>query len=175
MTNKLIQKFIRDVKLELDDEFDRNFERKAFFDKAWKPTSLTNSRGSLMMRTGALRASINSTATEKGITWHSSLPYASLHNEGGEITVTEKMKAFFWAMHLKTAGAAKGKGARAQRFSVEAAQWKALALKKVGSKIKVEQRQFIGDHPQVRRSIEAVWNGNLGEFEKYINNVLKKK
>ena len=28
---------MRDLKVELDDEFDRNFERKAFFDRPWAP------------------------------------------------------------------------------------------------------------------------------------------
>lgn len=45
------------------------------------------------------------------------LPYARIHEEGGRIPVTEKMRGFFWAMHLQ---AAEG--------SEDAERWKALAL-----------------------------------------------
>src|SRR5690606_38490895 len=103
--SKIIKNFIKDIEVDLNDEFDRNFERKAFFDKPWSQTKLSNSRGSLMMRSGNLRNSISSKISDNSITWTSSLPYASIHNEGGEITVTQKMKAFFWAMYYKSAGA----------------------------------------------------------------------
>ena len=36
----LFTKILTDLKVELADEFDRNFERKAFFGKAWKRTPL---------------------------------------------------------------------------------------------------------------------------------------
>ncbi|WP_318546328.1 phage virion morphogenesis protein [Flavobacterium columnare] len=85
--------------------FDRNFERKAFFNQKWPTTSMRNRRGSLMMRTGALRRSIRSNVQGSQIVWKSSLPYAAIHNEGGEIIVTEKMKKFFWAMYYKSSGA----------------------------------------------------------------------
>jgi len=51
--------FIKDVAVDLTDEFDRNFERKSFFDQPWQQTKLTNPRGSLMMRTGQLRNSLS--------------------------------------------------------------------------------------------------------------------
>ena len=167
---EILKNFIKDVKIELDGEFDKNFERKGFFDKKWQQTKLTNSRGSLMMRTGTLRNSISSTANASGITYTSSLPYASIHNEGGEITVSAQMRKFFWAMYYKTA-AASGSGpvTRRQRMSTEASQWKAMALKKVGSKIKIPQRQFIGDHPQVRKAIENVFeHDTMPEIEQYV-------
>lgn len=174
---KIIKNFIKDVKVELDDEFDLNFERKAFFGKEWDQTELNNARGSLMMRTGTLRNSLTSTANSKRITYTSSLPYASIHNQGGEITVSAQMKKFFWAMYYKTSGASgSGPVARRQRMSTEAAQWKAMALKKVGSKIKIPQRQFIGDHPQVRKSIEKVFKEDtLPEIEKHLEKQFKQK
>lgn len=109
------------------------------------------------MRTGQLRNSLSYNVGEDFIRWSSSLPYASIHNEGGEITVTAKMKSFFWAMYYKASGAmTKTKGGkvsaskRNQNLSVEAQQWKNMALMKIGSKIKIPQRQFIGDHPRVQ-------------------------
>jgi len=95
-----LKNLISDIRVKLNDEFDRNFERKAFFDKSWQQTKLPNNKGSLMMRTGAGRRSLKSTTQGDSIVWRSSLPYMALHNEGGEITVTAQMKKFFWAMYL---------------------------------------------------------------------------
>lgn len=165
---------LSDIRVDLTEEFDRNFERKGFFTNKWRGTNLPNRRGSLMMRTGNLRRSIRSKQTSNEINWSSSLPYASINNQGGEIVVTDKMKRFFWAMYYKSSGAAKGKGERAQRLSAEAQQWKNLALQKVGAKMKIEKRQFIGDHPIVRQRIEEVVDKNIKELQDHIYNQLKK-
>jgi phage gpG-like protein len=176
-----IKNILSDVRIDLTDEFDRNFERKAFFDKPWENTSIPNRKGSLMMRTGKLRRSVRSKQTNNEITWSSSLPYASLQNEGGEVIVTEKMKRFFWAMFYKANGAvtktAKGdtrNNDRNKKLTAEAATWKALALQKVGAKMKIKQRQFIGDHPQVKQRVEHVVDLNFKELEKTIFNKLKR-
>ena len=179
-----IKNIIQDLKVDLSDEFDRNFERKAFFDKAWENTKLPNHRGSLLMRSGKLRRSLKARESNNSINWSSSLPYASLQNEGGEIEVTARMKRFFWAMFFKAEGATtfkrdKDKNVilrqteRNKKLTAEAAMWKALALQKVGAKMKVKQRQFIGDHPQVRQRVEHVIDKNMKELEKDIFNKLK--
>jgi len=171
----VLNNFIKDVKAELDDEFDQNFQRKGFFSDKWKETKHPNSRGSLMMRTGMLRKSISSSISGSNITWSSSVPYASIHNEGGNITVTKKMKSFFWAMYYKSSGAVSGKGSkRDQSMNAEASKWKAMALMPVGKIIKIEQRQFIGDHRNVREAVENVFQENSEEFRKYILAKLKK-
>ena len=46
MENKIIEKILRDIKVELTDEFDKNFERKAFFSKPWEQRKV-GKRGSL--------------------------------------------------------------------------------------------------------------------------------
>jgi phage gpG-like protein len=174
--NDFIKNILSDVRVDLTDEFDRNFERKGFFDKKWLGTNLPNQRGSLLMRSGKLRRSVMSKQNNNSVSWSSSLPYASINNNGGEIKVTAKMKSFFWAMFYKASGAAgKGKSERSQRLSDEAQQWKNLALMKVGQKMKIEQRQFIGDHPVVRQRIEDVVGINMKELETYYFNQLKKK
>lgn len=147
---KLLHLLIKDIKVKLDDEFDRNFERKAFFTSAWKPAKV-NTIGSLMMRTGALRKSLQSAITGgNSIQWASSLPYAELHNFGGDITVTSKMKGFFWyRFRLATGGNNKN-------LNAEALFWRAMALKPVGSVIKIEKRQFIGEHPMVDTAVKKV-------------------
>lgn len=179
--NDFLKNIISDLRVDLTEAFDKNFERKAFFDKAWESTKLPNRKGSLMMRTGKLRRSIRSKETTNSLTWSSSLPYASLQNEGGEVVVTERMKRFFWAMFYKSNGAIsttkKGDArntARNKSLSQEAQMWKALALQKVGAKMTIKQRQFIGDHPVIHQRILGVVNQNMKELEKTILNQLKK-
>lgn len=156
---------LTDTKVKLTEAFDRNFERKEFFGNGWPETKIPNRRGSLMMRTGTLRRSIRSTVEGSSVRWTSSVPYADLQNNGGELVITEKMKRYFWAMYYKVSGAAKGRKGSAQKaFSVEAEQWKALALKKVGDKLKIPKRQFIGDHPEVKRMVDDIVNFNMKEL-----------
>lgn len=148
---QLFNLLLKDYQKELTEEFDRNFERKAFFDKQWKG-AIRNNIGSLMNRTGALRKSItdNSSINGNNINWTSALAYANIQNTGGKITVTAKMRGFFWyKFRMATGGNNKN-------MNPEAMFWKAMALKKVGSVITITQRQFIGDHPQVHKSIREV-------------------
>lgn len=172
--SQIFRNIVKDIKVHLDEEFDRNFERKGFFDKAWPQAKHHNARGSLMMRTGMLRKSITSKESNTGIRWTSSLPYASIHNNGGEITVTAKMKKFFWAMYYKSAGAISGKNStRDVRLSDEAEKWKNMALMKVGQKMKIEQRKFIGSHPKVRDIVSRVLTNNASEINEYVKSKLK--
>ena len=109
---------LTDTKVKLTEAFDRNFERKGFFGNGWPETKIPNRRGSLMMRTGTLRRSIRSTVEGSSVRWTSSVPYADLQNNGGELVITEKMKRYFWAMYYKVSGAAKGrKGSPQKAFS----------------------------------------------------------
>ena len=182
MTPKdFLKQTLTDIKVKLGEEFDRNFERKAFFDEKWPATKLTYHRGSLMMRTGRLRKSLLSPkVTSNGIIWSSSLPYADIHNNGGEIRVTPQMRKFFWAKYYQTSSATTKKkngeassSARNKKLSIEAEQWKALALKPIGSIIKIEKRQFIGSHPQVDKHIKEVINHNFGELKKEMDALMK--
>ena len=156
-----------DVSRELIEAWDDNFRNKAFFEKPWPETRIPNRRGSLMIRTGLLKNSIKSRLAAESVGFSSSMPYAKLHNEGGTIKVTSKMKRFFWAMYYKTAGK------KSKTISVEASYWKALALKKVGSKLTIKQRQFIGHHPQVDIAVRRVIDDNFQEYNKELKNTFK--
>ncbi|KMQ70323.1 hypothetical protein [Chryseobacterium koreense] len=175
------QNIIKDVKTEMMDEFDRNFERKAFFDQAWPKNSLINRKGSMMARTNNLRRGYQAKIQGEKIAFTNSMPYASIQNEGGEITVTAKMKRYFWAMYyqaaggivfnIKTKAAAKTKKNRA--LSIEAEQFKALALMPIGKKIKIPSRRVIGPHPRVIEVISGVVNNHLTELNNIILNNLR--
>lgn len=171
--NDLEKKITQDLAVELADEFDRNFERKAFFTEKWTSPKINNSRGSVMNRSGNLRRSIKYSVRDGMILFSSSLPYASIHNEGGEITVTAKMKKYFWAMYYKAVGGittkadgGESKSKKNVKLTGEAAKWKGLALMKVGQKIKVEKRQMVGDHPQVAKIVKGVIDDNMEIFNK---------
>jgi phage gpG-like protein len=129
MFKEFVNNLTKDTEVKLTEEFDRNFERKAFFDRKWPATKHTYKKGSLLLRSGRGRRSIKSRSANGEIRWNSALPYMSLHNEGGEVVVTAKMKRYFWAMYYKVNGAkGTGKTQRNKKLEGEAAKWKAMAL-----------------------------------------------
>lgn len=147
----LITSILRDIQKELTEEFDLNFERGAFFNEKW-PAKRTGDT-SRLQKSGKLRKSIQSVITGNKLRFTSSEPYAAIHNEGGEITVTESMKNYFWRKFYETG----------QRH------WKYLALVKVGSKITIPQRQFLGHSPEVERAIERVIDDNVRDYLSHLN------
>lgn len=170
-----MKNILTDIKVELSQEFDQNFERKAFFDEKWKDRK-RHGKGTLMVKSGKLRRSIRAKTDATSVTWTSSEPYAGIHNEGGEITVTKKMKRFFWAKYYELGGKIKYKkngqmSKTSTKVSAEAEFYKALALKPVGSKISIPERRFIGNHPKVKETVQTVIKENLNtvlkDFKKY--------
>jgi len=162
----IIRDILNDVRVEVLDEFDKNFERKGFFEsKTWQKAKNSDPRGSLMMRTGKLRKSIRAEVTDNSVVFKSSKPYANIHNEGGEIMVTEQMKKFFWAKYYEHSGkvktTSKGIAKSTQKHNAQAKYYKSLALMKVGSKMTIPKRQFIGDHPQITKHVETIVSKHL--------------
>ena len=171
---------LNDVRIEMKDEFDQNFERKAFFNRAWPKNKLINRRGSMMARSNNLRRGYKAKIEGEKIAFSNSMPYASIHNEGGEIKVTAKMKKFFWAMFYQSTGRIKKtKGGRVSNsqnnraLSIEAQQWKSLALMPIGKIIKIPERRVIGPHPRIRDVVENVVNHNLADLNEILKNKLK--
>lgn len=150
-----VERFIRltlkDISVEVKDEFDRNFERESFFNEKWARRKYNDdeSRG-LLTRTGTLRRSLKAETTGYSVIFSSDVSYAAIHNEGGTITVTRKMKRYFWYLYRKLTDNYKRKP------TMEAEFYKRMALKRVGSKIIIPRRQFIGMHPEVERIIKEI-------------------
>lgn len=180
----LWQRLLHDIQVELTEEFDRNFERKAFFDRPWRPRrSKRSGRGSLLQATGKLRRSIlpEENPSSGTITWTSSEPYADIQNNGGTITVTMALKAHAWKEYYKLAPHIQYTKSgelshRKQNLAIaaEAEMWKAIALMRPGSKIEIPQRQFIGNHYQVRESIAKVFSDNADDLANTVSRILKK-
>lgn len=150
-----IKETLKDMSIELGDEFDQNFEREAFFNERWarRKHNDDQSRG-LLMRDGTLRHSIKSEIMNSSVIFSSDVPYAAIHNEGGTITVTPKMRRYFWYRYLLL-NRSKLKRKK-QVLTDEEKFYKCMALKKVGSKIIIPKRQFIGIHPEVDRIIREI-------------------
>lgn len=168
----IISRILDDLRVELGDEFDRNFEREAFFSEAWaRRRSPTRPGGHILLDSGELRRSILSRTTENSITFYTTLPYASIHNEGGEIVVTAKMKRFFWAKYYAATGAfgrrkdgSPRRDKRTVQLSSEAEFWKVLALMKAGRTIKIPRRRFLGTSPEVEQSVREIIEENITEY-----------
>lgn len=108
----------------------RNFQLGGFVDKPfqkWKKP--LKKRGKTLVKTGNLRRSIKHISiSPKRVVIGSNLPYAEIHNDGGKIEITPKMRRYFWALFKKTAKL----------------EFKAMALTKK-THIEIPKRQFIGD------------------------------
>jgi Mu-like prophage protein gpG len=180
-SNQFIQRLLNDIRVDLSDEFDKNFSRKAFFNEKWQERK-SDGKGSLLLATGKLRRSIRAKVVNESIVWTSSEIYALIHNEGGDITVTPALKAHFWKKYYSVAGKIHYSRSGTQRqnktndrISSLAGFYKAMALMKVGSKIHIPKRQFIGFSPEVRKRIELVFKHNLKGLQTQVTDILKPK
>lgn len=172
----VFRSILRDIQVELGGEFDRNFERQAFFSEAWQRRKSPLRPGGLtLVDTGGLRRSVRSEIRESSIVFLSDHPAAAIHNEGGEIKVTARMKRYFWHKHYSATGSfgrkkdgSRRNDRRTRQLSDEADFWKAMALMKVGSTIRIPQRKFLGTSPEVEAAVRQIIEENLNE---YINNI----
>ena len=172
----IIRRILEDIRVDLSDEFDQNFERQAFFSEAWqRRKSPTRPGGHILVDTGRLRRSIQSRVDGSSITFFSTEPYAAIHNEGGEIVVTAKMKKFFWWKYYSAQGSfgrkkdgSRRNDKRTVQLSTEAEFWKFMALKRVGSEVKIPRRQFVGYSPIVEQTVKQIIEESLSDyFENY--------
>lgn len=153
---KVVRRILSDIRVELGDEFDQNFERQGFFAEKWqRRKSPIRGDGHILVASGDLRKSIRSRSDESSITFYSDLAYAGIHNEGGEIKVTARMKRFFWHKYYETK----------DEF------WKAMALTKVGKTIKIPRRQFLGMAPEVETEVRKIIEDNLTQYFEHDFNI----
>lgn len=141
---------LKDMCAEMHEEFDRNFERKAFFSDAWKPRKDPKALGSLLEVTGAMRRSIKSEVVGHGVRFSSSLPYTTIHNEGGKGTLTVKA-------HYRTRNG--------KRYKVRSHK----------RRFNMPQRQFIGDGKETQQLIKNVIDDNLKQFNLSLAQFIKSK
>jgi len=117
--------------------FKNSFDTKSFNNVKWKPSR--NNRNTLI-DTGELKRSIRTVSkslTEIHIT--SDTPYSAIHNEGGTIRITDKMRKFFWSKYYDTKND----------------NWKWMALTKK-SYITIPKRQFMGEPNTLDKEINKI-------------------
>lgn len=160
------------------DSVRENFRKGSFYGEPWKVPLRTGigfddpGYGTLLSGRNHLMMSTDYIPEPGRVKIQNTLVYAEIHNEGGEITVTKKMKSYFWSQYYKKGlvggmySQAKGKKnqQKADTFNKEADFWRNMALKKVGSKIKIPKRQFLGEHPEVDRIVKDIINQELQNF-----------
>ena len=180
----VIRHILSDIRVEIGDEFDKNFERQGFFTKAWaRRKSPIRGDGHILVASGDLRKSVQSRSDATSITFFSSSPYAAIHNEGGEIKVTEKMKRYFRAKFYESMGMAKKQGGKRRtltdggfyawtsnmNLNPNAEFWRAMALMKVGKTIKIPKRQFLGMAPEVEKEVTKIIEDELENYFNHLN------
>jgi phage gpG-like protein len=128
--------------------------------------TLTSGRNHLM-------SSISYIPGDASVLVKNDVPYASIHNEGGQVnthpTVTPKMRKFAWAKYYEALNIPKGSKVP-KNIPEDAARWRALALTKktkLNISYMMPKRQFIGDSKELNDKIAAKFES---EIEKIINN-----
>jgi len=158
------------------DHFRLNFKKQGFDDagvKAWKKRSfeMPGKSRSVLTQRGKLRDSIQYRVAFNYTVIYSKEPYASIHNEGGKVPVTRKMRSFFWAMYYQTLGKATTEAKtslktkkttyassslkKKESLMPEAKIWLNMAMKK-GNTITIPQRQFMGHSQNMNKKIDRL-------------------
>lgn len=125
--------------------FKKSFINQGFTDKElqkWKPSFKAGKKtaSTILVRTGKLKRSIRilniSPYSYTILAGNQKIPYAAIHNNGGTITITTKMRKYFWYMYSATGND----------------MWKFLAITKKKN-ITIPQRQFIGESKTLNKEL----------------------
>jgi len=148
--------------------FKQNFRRQGFLNNSlepWRKKSSNTSNSLILVQSGRLRDSLHaeSNRPDRIVFMPGDLPYADIHNNGGKIAVTAKMKRYFWYLYNKSIGKQKGRKKKNgelredkanARYSQLAEFYKSMALKKVGSYIQIPKRQYIGESASLMKQLD---------------------
>ena len=148
--DKLKKDILDDMRVELSDEFDKNFERKAFFTDAWKARKDPKANGSLLVVSGRMRRSIKGSVEGDGVRFTSDTSYATVHNEGGSGFVTVRQHQ---RKHYKTG--------------------KVYTVHSYQRRVNIPQRQFVGDGQRTQEIIRGVIDDNVKQFNASLSNFIR--
>lgn len=157
MSKALLAKLSPEAAVIARDFFKASFDKGGFTNYAfveWPQRRSLALSHKLMMQSYKLRDSIEiaeASADQIVIEAGKGLPYATIHNTGGviTITVTEKMRKYFWYEFKKTGDH----------------KWKWMALtKKNQIKVIVPQRKYIGDSHTLMQNINNYFGNALVEI-----------
>ena len=180
---KVVARILKDIQVEMSDEFDKNFERQAFFSEKWqrRKSPIRNEGRAILTDTGGASEKYRKSDNGKQhyLLYLSAL--CAIHNDGGEIVVTKRMKRFFWHKYYEATGAfgrrkdgKLRKDKRNVRLDTEADFWMFMALKKAGSTIRIPRRRFLGTSPEVEKAVREIVEENLTEYFTIEYNIIRK-
>ncbi|MBS1641325.1 MAG: phage virion morphogenesis protein [Bacteroidetes bacterium] len=136
------------IGVEAVKHFKNNFQLEGFIDSAlkkWESRKIkrlgSTDNQKILSKSGELADSIDFRIELSTIIIYSDKIYAQIHNEGGKITVTDKMRKYFWAMYYL---------AKKESNTIAAEQYKGMALAKV---IVMPKRKFMGDSAVLNEAI----------------------
>ena len=136
--------------------FKLNFQNESWGRTKWKGTNTGWTRENvradhkILTGTGNLGRSIQYSPETGRVIIHSDLDYSKIHNEGGMIRITDKMRKWAWAMF----------------YTTKSENYKNLALTKK-THIEIPKRQFIGDDEELNKKIKA-------KIEERLNKIFSK-
>jgi hypothetical protein len=192
--NQLKKNAIRYAASESVIFFRESFVNQGWTDGAltkWKKSSTPLAGKRTLYKSGKLMQSIRKLeATDQRLVVIADSDHAEIHNEGGYIIVTEQMKKFFWSKYCEAAGIKKNGSGKTEwnswtniksskdgtrsslskhniAVSKKAMFFKRMALMKVGSKIAIPQRQFIGESRTLMQNLDAWFRSSVNtDFNK---------
>lgn len=174
------------------DHYQDNFRKSGFVNNGLRPwkkakrlslggKDTASQYGTLLSSRNHMFSSIKYMPGDYRVKVSDELIYAPVHNWGGTVhpTITAQMRRFAWAKYYQASGKAKkaatGKRKGKKKGSAvnnkpqenqEALKWKRLALtKKKKLRIKIPQRQFIGESRELSEKIDR-------KMENEIRNIL---
>ena len=107
------------------------------------------------------------------VTIENPVPYAAIHNEGGDINthprVTDRLRRYAWHMAYSLSGT---KGRLPKDLPEEAAKWRAIALTKkqrLNVRAHIPKRQFIGDSKELTQKINRLINESIERIKNGIS------
>ena len=182
----LVEKAKNDILQEVNDRLPRkvgitavNHFRQNFRDagcrdgglRPWQRTRRQDSKSPdakytpLTSRRDHLMRSIEFQAQPGQVVISDPVPYAEIHNDGGDISthpsVTTKLRKYAWHMVYSLAAS---QGKLPKTLPTEADKWKALALTKktkLSIHAHIPQRQFIGDSQELTQKLNTIINNSL--------------
>ena len=143
----LEEELARQLSAIMQGETVQAFRSKRWAGVAWPPRKAPD-LGSLMWREGHLVDSLLFRPERGVVTVESSKPYAAIHNSGGRIAITPKMRKYFWAKYYET----------------KKPHWLALAVTKKRH-ITIPKRQFVGTTAQTNKSLQQQFDKLCSELD----------
>lgn len=152
----------------------KTFFKECFVNGGWTGNNFQAWKGSknpfgrkLMYNEGNLMNSIRTIQeSENRVETGTSMTHAAIHNSGGTITVTKKMKGWWWMKFAEVADVPIKENGRYDwkkaKRNPKADFCKRMAMMKEGSKVKIPQRQFIGESATLMQQFDD-WVKNTVE------------